>query len=66
MYTIRSTNRGIVLGHYGTFGDLATAQQVTANVTRIAHSKFGTTSTYTAVPLPAGVTAKPLHPSYTA
>lgn len=62
MYTIKSTAPGgIVLGHYGTFDSLATAQRIAGNVTRLARHDY---NTYKAVPTPEGVTPMPLHPRY--
>lgn len=67
MFTIKSTTPwGLFLGYYGTFNTLTEAQYVTATVARIARQDHGSTSTYTAVPLPEGAEVKYLHPKYTA
>lgn len=65
MFTIKSTAPGgLVLGHYGTFDSLDTAQDTAAKVARIAGQDFGSVNTYTAVPAAAGITPRPLHPRY--
>lgn len=64
-YTIRSTQHGVVLGYYGEFEDMETAELVAVNTSSIARRKFNSVSHYEAVPLPEGVQPKRLHPSYT-
>lgn len=65
MYTIKSTAPGgLVLGHYGSFDSLTTAQRIALKVARIAGQDFGSMNAYSAVVTPDGVTPKTLHPKY--
>lgn len=65
MYTIKSTAPGgLILGHYGEFDNLPTAQQAALKVGRIASQDFGSVNTYSAVPTPEGTTPRPIHPRY--